>query len=234
MEFPANAELLRAINSRHSVRAYIDRRPPKELLDCLSEEIARINATHSLSFRLVTDEPTAFSGFLARYGKFRNVTRYIIVSGPAGDAVSRLCGYEGERIVLALQALGLNSCWVGLSYRKSTPDFNVPTGHKIRCVIAFGYGESQGTVHRIKTPWQVSNITAESPQWFRDGVESALKAPTAVNQQKFRFTLGSDGRVTARAGFSLAGYTQIDLGIAACHFNLAAGLEYTRRPRLNE
>lgn len=226
MEFPANADLLRAIDSRHSVRAYIDRKPPKEILDCLSAEITRINPIHGLSFRIVTDEPTAFSGLLARYGKFRNVTHYIIVSGPAGDAVSRLCGYEGERIVLAMQALGLNSCWVGLSYRKSTPDFNVPSGHKIRCVIAFGYGESRGTGHRIKTPGQVSDVTAESPQWFRDGVEAALKAPTAVNQQKFRFTLGSDGRVTARAGFSLAGYTQIDLGIAAFHFDLAAGPEH--------
>lgn len=227
MEFPANTELLRAIDSRHSVRAYIDHRPTKEILDCLSDEIASINTTPGLSFRLITDEPTAFSGFLARYGKFRNVTHYIIVSGPAGDAVSRLCGYKGERIVLAMQALGLNSCWVGLSYRKSTPDFNVPTGHKIRCVIAFGYGESRGTGHRIKTPGQVSNITAESPQWFRDGVEAALKAPTAVNQQKFRFTLMPDGRVTARAGFSLAGYTQIDLGIAACHFDLVAGPGHT-------
>lgn len=227
MEFPANTELLRAIDSRHSVRAYIDHRPTKEILDCLSNEIARINATRDLSFRLVTDEPTAFSGFLARYGKFRNVTHYIIVSGPSGDAVSRLCGYEGERIVLALQALGLNSCWVGLSYRKSTTDFNVPAGHKIRCVIAFGYGESQGDSHRIKTPGQVSNITADSPQWFRNGIDAALKAPTAVNQQKFRFTLMPDGRVTARAGFSLAGYTQIDLGIAACHFDLAAGPEHT-------
>lgn len=227
MEFPANAEMLRAIDSRHSVRAYIDRKPPKELLDCLSAEITRINAIHGLSFRIVTDEPTAFSGLLARYGKFRNVTHYIIVSGPAGDAVSRLCGYEGERIVLAMQALGLNSCWVGLSYRKSTPDFNVPSGHKIRCVIAFGYGESQSDSHRIKTPGQVSDVTADSPQWFRDGIDAALKAPTAINQQKFRFTLMPDGTVTARAGFSLAGYTQIDLGIAACHFDLAAGPEHT-------
>lgn len=227
MIFPDNTLLLRAIDSRHSVRAYLDRKPDKEILDCLSAEITRINATHDLSFRLVTDEPTAFSGFLARYGKFRNVTDYIIVSGPAGDAVSRLCGYEGERMVLAMQALGLNSCWVGLSYRKSTTDFNVPADHKIRCVIAFGYGESQGTGHKIKTPLQVSNITADSPQWFRDGIDAALKAPTAINQQKFRFTLMPDGRVTARAGFSLAGYTQTDLGIAACHFDLAAGPEHT-------
>ncbi|MDE6587985.1 MAG: nitroreductase [Paramuribaculum sp.] len=227
MIFPDNTLLLRAIDSRHSVRAYLDCKPQKEILDCLSAEITRINTTHDLSFRLVADEPTAFSGFLARYGKFRNVTHYIIVSGPKGDYMSRLCGYEGERLVLAIQALGLNSCWVGMSFRKSTVDFNVPASHKIRAVIAFGYGESRGVSHKIKTPEQVSNITDGAPQWFLDGIDAALKAPTAINQQKFHFTLTPSGNVTVRAGFSLVGYTHIDLGIAACHFDLAAAPGHT-------
>ena len=54
-------------------------------------------------------------------------------------------------------------------------------------------------------------------------------APTAINQQKFSFEYVGvvDGRhrVQAHRGFSLVGYTQIDLGIAKYHFEIGAGKE---------
>jgi hypothetical protein len=76
---------------------------------------------------------------------------------------------------------------------------------------------------------KVSNATDSTPLWFRKGVEAALLAPTAVNQQKFSFEYAGlkDNRhkVHARKGFSLIGYTQIDLGIAKYHFEIGAGKE---------
>ncbi|MCI5581622.1 MAG: hypothetical protein MR802_07610 [Prevotella sp.] len=74
----------------------------------------------------------------------------------------------------------------------------------------------------------VSNASETTPQWFLRGVEAALLAPTAVNQQKFRFEyVGPDGngvhRVKAERTFSLVGYTKMDLGIAKCHFEMGAG-----------
>ena len=63
--------------------------------------------------------------------------------------------------------------------------------------------------------------------WFKNGVEAALLAPTAVNQQKFSFEyIGMEnGRhvVKAKRGFSIIGYTKIDLGIAKYHFEIGAG-----------
>jgi hypothetical protein len=60
-------------------------------------------------------------------------------------------------------------------------------------------------------------------------VEAALLAPTAVNQQKFSFEyVGmSNGhhQVLAKKGFSMIGYTQMDLGIAKYHFEIAAGID---------
>ena len=53
----------------------------------------------------------------------------------------------------------------------------------------------------------------------------ALLAPTAVNQQKFKFILHPDNRVEAKAFSSLWGYTHVDLGIAKYNFELAAGKE---------
>ena len=79
----------------------------------------------------------------------------------------------------------------------------------------------------------MSNVSDNTPEWFRRGVEAALLAPTAVNQQKFSFELllAKDGqlpRVRAKKGFSLIGYTQMDLGIAKYHFEIAAGTDNFR------
>ena len=102
-------------------------------------------------------------------------------------------------------------------------------GEKIACYIAIGYGETQGVGHKIKSVEKVSNASDATPSWFRKGVEAALLAPTAVNQQKFSFEyLGmKDGchQVRAKKGFSMMGYTQMDLGIAKYHFEIGAGTE---------
>jgi hypothetical protein len=64
------------------------------------------------------------------------------------------------------------------------------------------------------------------PEWFRRGMEAALLAPTAVNQQKFEFILHEGNRVEAKAKFSFIGYAALDLGIVKCHFEIGAGEEY--------
>ena len=100
-------------------------------------------------------------------------------------------------------------------------------GEKIACYIAIGYGETQGVGHKIKTVKQVSNASDITPSWFKKGVEAALLAPTAVNQQKFSFeyvgTSNNRQQVRAKKGFSLIGYTKMDLGIAKYHFEIGAG-----------
>lgn len=225
MEFPSDHQLLQAIPLRHSVRKYRPVRVPAEIVECLKLEVGRINARCGFSFSVVTDEPRSFKNIFA-YGKFENVVNYIIVSGPKGEASSRECGVEGERLVLALQAMGLNTCWVGLSYSKTSPAFAVPEGHKVRCVISFGYGQTQGRDRKTKSMEQLSNANADSPLWFRQAIHAVQLAPTAINQQKFHFALQTDGTVTSRSLFSLVGYTHIDLGIAICHFNLSAPPEH--------
>ena len=68
----------------------------------------------------------------------------------------------------------------------------------------------------------MSNLGADSPEWFRAGVEAALLAPTAMNQQKFTLTREGN-RVSAKAGLGF--YTKMDLGIVKYHFELGAGRE---------
>ena len=213
-------DIFEAMEKRHSVRQYIEKPLGAEEALALSEEIKLCNEEDGLHIQLVKDEPKAFSGFMAHYGKFSGVTNYIALVGPKGPVLDEKCGYYGERLVLKAQELGLNTCWVAMTYSKIPGAFKVEKGEALTVVIALGYGKTEGVPHKSKAPEEVSNVSANSPEWFKNGVRAALLAPTAVNQQKFYFTL-ENGKVTAKA--KTAFYSKVDLGIAKYHFELGAG-----------
>lgn len=211
------------------MRAYREEPLQEETVRLLQEKIAQLNSEGRLHIQLILNEPKAFRGPLARYGKFSGVSNYLVMAGrKAGDLDERV-GYYGEQLVLYAQMLGLNTCWVGASYSKVPGTYVLEEGEKIACYIAVGYGETQGSAHKGKTAAQVSNVSDETPSWFLKGVEAALLAPTAVNQQRFSFEYsgmnGGRHQVTASKGFSMVGYTQMDLGIARYHFEIGAGKE---------
>jgi len=216
-----------AIEARHSVRAYKDQPLTEEVAKRLEEEIAAVNQKGNLHVQLIQNEPKAFQGTMAKYGKFRNANNYLVMAGKRAEDLDERIGYYGEHLVLLAQTLGLNTCWVGLSYSKVPGTYVLEDGEKIACYIALGYGETQGVGHKIKTVEQVSNASDATPSWFRKGVEAALLAPTAVNQQKFSFEYvgmsNNRHQVRAKKGFSMIGYTQMDLGIAKYHFEVGAG-----------
>ena len=218
--------LQEAITARHSVRKYIDKEIPADIVTVLQDKIAEYNKVGNLNIQLVLNETRAFTGMLS-YGSFSGVRNYFVMVGKKGADLDERVGYYGEQLVLLAQTLGLNTCWVGLSYRKVPEAYNVGKDEKLACMIALGYGETQGVSHKIKTIEQVSNASDLTPTWFKRGVEAALLAPTAVNQQKFSFEyVGmSNNRhlVRAKKGFSMIGYTQMDLGIAKYHFEIGAG-----------
>jgi len=218
-----------AIEARHSVRAYKDQPLSDEIVKVLEDEIVKLNHEGQLHIQLICNEPKAFQGTMAKYGKFRNANNYLVMAGKKAEDLDERIGYYGEHLVLLAQTLGLNTCWVGLSYSKVPGTYVLEEGEKIACYIAIGYGETQGSGHKIKTVEQVSNASDITPSWFKKGVEAALLAPTAVNQQKFSFEyVGMNNnrhQVRASKGFSMIGYTQMDLGIAKYHFELGAGTD---------
>ena len=215
--------LTEAIQARHSVRHYLHKPLPPEIIGEIERMVGECNRPPGrLRIQLVTDEPRGFSGLMA-YGKFSGVENYLVMAGAKEEELDERVGYRGEQLVLLAQQLGLNTCWAGLSYRKVSGAFTLEKGEKVACMIALGYGAEQGHPHKSKRPEQVSNLSETSPEWFRRGVEAALLAPTAINQQKFYLEYKAPGKVTARRLFSVIGYTEMDLGIVKCHFEAAAG-----------
>lgn len=282
--------LQEAMCRRHAVRAYTDRPIEADKAADLQALTDRCNRASGLHIQFIQGDPKAFDSRLARYGKFAGVANYFAMIGPKGPDLDERLGYWGEHLVLRAQQLGLNTCWVGMTFKKNPAVLTIGRHERLRCVIAVGYGQTQGTAHRVKSfdrvarlgssyspaategtepttaielatvmkpttevtqptavtepttniepATEVTKPTAATesttameptapdrqesafPAWFRRGVEAALLAPTAVNQQKFRFTLVGDHRVQARA--ALAFFSKVDLGIAKYHFELGA------------
>ena len=208
-----------AMQARHSVRQYKNQPLEPSAAAALQQEIAACNREGGLHIQLVANEPRAFDGLMAHYGKFSGVKNYLALVGPKGADLDEKCGYYGERLVLKAQALGLNTCWVAMTYSKIPGAFQIGSGEKLTVVIALGYGKTQGVPHKSKPLSAVSNVGSDTPDWFKVGVEAALLAPTAMNQQKFTFTY-ADGKVSAKAGMGF--YAKIDLGIVKYHFELGS------------
>jgi nitroreductase len=214
-------DILDEMKSRHAVRSYRDLPIEEEKRAIINGLVDAANAEGHLAIQVFYDEPKAFDTFMAHYGKFSGVKNYIALVGDKSQ--EEAAGYYGERIVLALQGMGLNSCWVALTYGKGKVLIKKAKGQKILCLIAFGYGAVTGFAHHSKSVDEVSKAIGEKPAYWDKGIEAALLAPTATNQQKFFFTY-QDG-VTHLAVKGVGFYTGVDLGIVKYHFEAVTGVK---------
>ncbi|MGI6212388.1 MAG: nitroreductase family protein [Anaerovoracaceae bacterium] len=215
-------DIMEVIKERHSVRQFTDQPLDQNAAAELAREVEAVNQESGLHIQLITDEPEAFQAGKPNYGSFKGCRNYLVMIGPKGK--DEEIGYYGERLVLKAQELGINSCWVAMTYKKGKAEGVIAPGEKRYMVIALGYGVTQGVSHKIKSAADVSDYKEGDPDWYRRGIEAALLAPTAVNQQKFSFVRTGE-KVRAKAGFGF--YTKADLGIVKYHFEVGSGKDHS-------
>ena len=214
-------DMIEAIQNRHSVRSYTDTPIGARAINRLNAEIDLCNKASGLHIRLITNDPDAFTGLMAHYGKFRGVKNYIALIGTNDKDLEEKAGYYGEHLVLIAQQMGLNTCWVALTYSRARSRLRkLRKGEKLVCVIALGIGTTHGVPHKSKPMEALYDCPEPMPDWFRKGMKMAILAPTATNQQKFKISYdGSGVRAASVGGF----YSKVDLGIVKYHFEAGAG-----------
>lgn len=212
-------ELLEIMKQRHSVRQYTDKKIEDEKRNVLMDAVQKINQESGLNIQILFDEPKCFDSMMAHYGKFTGVSNYIALVGEKDASLDEKCGYYGEQLVLLAQELGLNTCWVTMTHGKSAA--KIRQGEKQACLISIGYGRTQGVAHKSKDLAAVTEVSGQMPEWFKQGMEAALLAPTATNQQKFKFMLDGDNVSAKVSGFGF--YAKMDLGIVKYHFEAVTG-----------
>ncbi len=215
-------DIKEAIRKRHSVRQFSSDHILGDVRKALETLIQECNRESGLHIQLITGDPECFDTLLGHYGSFSGVDNYIAIVGSKKlPDLEELGGYYGERIVLEAQMLGLNTCWVAGTYGKGKCKAQLDAGEKIVCVIAIGYGLNKGSAHKSKDLSKLCSLSEKDmPEWFKEGIEAAILAPTAMNQQKF--TIGIDGDdAVIKAGFGP--FVKLDLGIVRYNFEAASG-----------
>ena len=212
--------IIDAIRARHSVRDYDGRAPEGAALEALKAEVEECSRASGLNIQLVMDNPETFR-IVARFGIVHGAQANIAFVTQEGDADDEAIGYWGQRIVLAAQEVGLNTCWVAMCSRRKNKAVR-GTGAKVRLVIAVGYGKTQGSPRKTKPIEELATVEcAEEPAWFATAMEAAQLAPTAMNNQNFHVTLREDGKTVAIEA-PKGGWNIIDLGIVKRNFEEAA------------
>ncbi len=210
-----------AIFRRHSVRNYQDKKIEESKITLIKEKIAEINKEGDLNIHFSEDAGKTFRSFLSRMSGLGSAPSAIVCAGKDSEDLDQRVGYYGEKLVLYLQQLGLNTCWVGMFSRKQAELLVAPeTGERTVIAIAVGYGVNQGKERKTKTPAEVWEGPEEKPDWFVEGVNAALLAPTAMNQQKFTIRLNEDETVDFIDNGGV--FSQVDLGIVKYHFEVGS------------
>ena len=211
--------LIGLMRARHSVRSYLDAPVEPEKRAVIDEYVAGLNKEYGTNIVIFYDDIDGFKNAEASYGLFKGCKNYALLIGKDAET----CGYAGELLALKLQDIGLNSCFVALTYNRGAVKAKVKPadGEKIQCNLAFGYGENSGVPHKSKPYRSVSDVKGEKPETFDKVVEACLLAPTAINQQKFKVV--SDGGQIDVVCHGIGFYTDVDLGIVKAHKDLILG-----------
>lgn len=215
---------IEAIKARHSVRQYKPDRIEDEKVTILKEKIAELNKEGNLNLQFVEDAGKTYNKFFNVVSGLGSAPSVIACVGKDDAGLDQRVGYYGQQLVLLAQKIGLNTCWTG-TFNKKNIDADVPDGQRLVICIAIGYGADSGKPHKSKTAAQVSTSGEDMPEWFVKGVEMALLAPTAINQQKFMINLGSDDAVefVDKGGV----LSQVDIGIVKYNFEVGSGRKQT-------
>ena len=151
----------------------------------------------------------------------------LIIGGSMAGLSAAIHVPGGQKVILLEKnaVCGLNTCWVAGTYSKGKCRAEIEDGEKLVCVITIGYGQTQGKEHSCKPVSKLCDVKeTDMPDWLREGLDAVLKAPTAMNQQKFYLELKGD-RVKATGKALICNL--IDLGIVKYHFEIGSGKDHT-------
>lgn len=209
-------DMKQAMRERHTVRKYTDKAIPKDIVSLLNERVRWNNEHYGLSIKLITNNNTAISRVIQLI-LAKGVNNFFIMAGPKG--ADEFCGYCGADLMLYAQTLGLNTWWVGGTFNRKgvqkKSEGATPVG-----IIAVGFGQTQGVPHKSKKASDVSAYEGDAPDWFKNGVEAALLAPTALAKQAFSIR-GKGNKVSISCDNGI--FTEVDTGLVKYHFELGAG-----------
>jgi len=215
-------KMIEAMYKRHTVRKYLDKNLPDSFIDVINERIEENNQKLLLNMKLIIKDSFAIP-VLFRLFMCKGVKNYIILCGNHAKDLEERIGYAACDLMLFAQTLGLNTWFVSGTYNKFHVSKKVKKS-QVLGILVIGFGANDGRPHKEKrTPLEVSSYMGnDAPEWFNNGVEATLYAPTALNRQEYKI-VGNGNMVKIDMDDGM--YRGMDKGIIKYHFELGAGKE---------
>lgn len=206
-----------AVYARTAVRTFTGG-PTDEQLDRLGEA-ARKFSWQGIRIRL-------FRGPGMR-GTIKGTNVYAVVLMKKGTP-PELQGFYGEALVLEAVSMGLGTCWLGTYYKGVVQQAAKPeSDESVTAIIAIGQCAEQTFAPKRKALEDLTGMQpaelAQLKDWQRAALDAARVAPSAMNQQPWRFSADAQSvTLLPRPAILTKKYAPIDCGIAMLHMAVGA------------
>lgn len=240
-------QLIDAINIRTAVRAYDDEPIDDDAARQLEMALQPVNLLGNVNIQLVLNQPKVFEEANAS-GHLTGAANYLALVVPKGDEQAKeRAGFYAERVVLTATLRGLGTLWVAGSWDKAeaAKHCRISKNEELLLGVVVGHPKNHLAYqsmtyeelcerqrnHRSSKTYEQFTATmsnearAQAPDWFKAGVEAAMKAPSAMNRQPITFSYNPDDDTAAAHIDTTAGdehHALNDLGIAKLHFQIGA------------
>lgn len=150
-----------AIKERHSVRNYEAKRIEADKVEKIRAKIEELNKEGNLHLQFMEDAGKTYNKLFNKVAGLGSAPSVIACVGIDDETLEQRVGYYGEKLVLFIQELGLNTCWAG-TFNEKNIGAEVGDGEKLVISIAVGYGKDKGKPHKSKSPEQVIEAKGET------------------------------------------------------------------------
>ena len=236
------AELIR---SRRSVRTYDGKEVSTEDLDKLSSFMSRIDNPYEIpvEFKMLDAKAQKLSSPVVS-----GTNLYVGAKAKRAPHMEEAVGYSMEKLVLYAQSLGIGTVWIGGTMDRSAFERAMELGEDelMPCISPLGYPAKKMSVKESmmrkavkadkRLPFEElfydSSFDVPMTEAKAGRLAEVLKmvqlAPSAVNKQPWRVVVSQNAAhfyLKRNKGFisdAVGDMQKIDLGIALCHFALAA------------
>lgn len=238
------------VTSRRSVRTYKDQPISADTLAKLESYIHTLSNPFgaSVTFSMLESDTAVNADKLGTYGMINGAKKFFGASVKESELALEGLGYEFEKLVLYAASLDLGTCWLGGTFNRSefAKAMSVNGNDLFPAISPIGIPAVRKSVKESlvrksikadqRKPWETlffngnfsTPLTAESAGAYAFPLEMTRLGPSASNKQPWRIVKDGDNYhfyeekapgYSDRLGFDVQ---KIDLGIAACHFHLAA------------
>lgn len=238
-----------AVVKRYSARTYENRKLDETLKAEILSYAEKLDNPLGPKIRIqfIEKETDGKGEKLGTYGVIKGASQYLAVTVPDEPYALEALGYDFEKLVLYLTSKGLGTCWLGGTFKRSdfVSKIEIADGELFPILSPVGYPAAKKSLtERImrravkaddRVPWNEIFFKNDFNTTYSDSeageyampLEMVRLAPSAVNRQPWRIVADEKGfhffeKLTKGSLEDDVDMHRIDVGIATCHFHMAA------------